>query len=112
MTLSTEMYYILVMTKTLYRCHNAGVKEGFAGRRQFVREWEPRFVGPTQLPANEELTHESQSSETVIGDVRCECAEDGGRASQGLSHPGKHKDRELDTGAKGNPRDHENTTVR
>ena len=23
----------------------AGVKEEFAGRRQFVREWEPRFVG-------------------------------------------------------------------
>ena len=31
MTLSTQMYYILVMTKTLYRCHNAGVNEGFAG---------------------------------------------------------------------------------
>ena len=30
MTLSTQMYYILVMTKTLYRCHNAGVNEGYA----------------------------------------------------------------------------------
>ena len=38
MTLCTQMYYILVMRKTLYRCHNAGVNEGFAGRRQFVRE--------------------------------------------------------------------------
>ena len=79
MALSTEMYFILVMMKTLYRCHNAGVNEGFAGRRQFVREWEPRFVGllrnalscrrkddiPTQLPADEELAHESQSSETT-----------------------------------------------
>ena len=45
MALSTQMYYVLVMTKTLYRCHNAGVNEEFAGRRQFVREWEPRFVG-------------------------------------------------------------------
>ena len=38
MTLSTQMYHILVMTKTLYRCRNAGVNEGFAGRRQFVME--------------------------------------------------------------------------
>ena len=70
-TLSTQMYYTLVMMKILYRCHNAGVNEEFAGRRQFVREWEPRFVGllrnvlscrrkddvPTQLP------------ETVIDDI-------------------------------------------
>ena len=28
----------LVMAKTLYRCHNAGVNDGFARRRQFVRE--------------------------------------------------------------------------
>ena len=83
MTLSTQMYYVLVMTKTRYRCHNAGVDEGLAGRRQFVKEWEPRFVGllrnvlscrrkddiPTQLPADEELVYESQSSETVIDDV-------------------------------------------
>ena len=44
-TLSTQMYYTLVMMKTLYRCRNASVSEEFAGRRQFVREWEPRFVG-------------------------------------------------------------------
>ena len=70
-TLSTLMYYILVMMKTLNRCRNASVSEEFAERRQFVREWEPRFVGllrnvlccrrkddaPTQLP------------ETVIDDV-------------------------------------------
>ena len=30
-TLSTQMYYILVMTKTLYRCSNAGVNDGFEG---------------------------------------------------------------------------------
>ena len=29
-TLSTQMYYTFVITKTLYRCHNAGVNEGFA----------------------------------------------------------------------------------
>ena len=72
-TLSTQMHHTLVMTKTLYRCHNAGLNEGFAGWRPFVMEWEPRFVGllrnvlscrrkddiPTQLPADEGLTHES-----------------------------------------------------
>ena len=81
--LSTQMYYILVMMKTLDRCRNASVSEEFAGRRQFVREWEPRFVGllrnvlscrrkddiPTQLPVHEGLAHESQSSETVIDDI-------------------------------------------
>ena len=60
-----------------------GVNEEFAGRRQVVREWEPRFVGllrkvlscrrkddiPTQLPVDEGLTHENQSSETVIDDI-------------------------------------------
>ena len=69
--LSTQMYYILVMMKTLDRCRNASVSEEFARKRQFVREWEPRFVGllrnvlscrrkddvPTQLP------------ETVIDDI-------------------------------------------
>ena len=83
MTLSTQMYYILVMTKKLRRCHNAGANEGFAGRRHFVREWEPRFVGllrnvlscrrkddmPTQLPTDEGVAHESQSSETVIDEI-------------------------------------------
>ena len=71
------------MMKTLYRCRNASVSEEFAGRRQFVREWEPRFVGllrnvlscrrkddiPTQLPVDEVLTQESQSLETVIDDI-------------------------------------------
>ena len=109
------MYYILVMTKTLYRCRNARMSEEFAGRRQFVREWEPRFVGllrnvlicrrkddiPTQIP------------ETVIDDIMTDVnrAENGGRASRSLSHLGKHRNCELYTGAKGEPRDHENTTV-
>ena len=82
-TLSTQMYNTLVMMETLYRCRNASVSEHFAGRRQFVREWEPRFVGllrnelscrrkddiPVQLPVHEGLAHESQSLETVIDDI-------------------------------------------
>ena len=111
MALSTQMYYILVMMKTLYRCHNEGVNEGFAGKRQFVREWEPRFVGllrnvlscrrkddiPTQLPADEGLAHESQSSETVIEDIMTDVnvlrMEDG-RVEACLIRE-RHKDREL-----------------
>ena len=82
-TLNTQMYYTLVMMKTLYRCHNAGVSEEFAGRRQFVGDWERKFVGllrnvlscrrkddiPAQLPVHEGLAHESQSSETVIDGI-------------------------------------------
>ena len=51
-TLSTQMYYILVMTTAeavLDKCHNAGVNEGFEAWEQFVMEWEPklqtRYVG-------------------------------------------------------------------
>ena len=124
MALSMQMYYTLVMMKTLYRCRNASVSEEFAGRRQFVRESEPRFVVllrnvlscrrkddiPTQPPVD--VAHESQSSETDRRHHdRCECAEDGGRTSRGLSHPERYKHQELDADAKGNPRDHENTTV-
>ena len=79
-----------------------------------MKEWEPRFVGllrnvlscrrkddvPMQLPETDKRHHD-----------RCECAENGGRASRSLSHLGKHRNYELKTGAKGGPRDHENTTV-
>ena len=82
-TLSTQMYYTPVMKKTLYKCHNLGINEGFAAWRQFVMEWEPRFVGllrnvlscrrkddiPTQLAAVKGPIHESQSSETVNDDI-------------------------------------------
>ena len=44
-TLSTQMYNTLVMTKTLCKCYNADMNVGFAAWRQFVMEWEPRFVG-------------------------------------------------------------------
>ena len=70
--LGTQMYYRLVMMKTLYRCRNVSVNEEFIKRRQFVREWEPKFVGllrnvlyrrhkddtPTQLTVVDILTQE------------------------------------------------------
>ena len=54
--LSTQMYHILVMMKTLYRCRNAKVNEEFAERRQFAKRmgakvcWTPeeRVVLQTQ----------------------------------------------------------------
>ena len=42
--LSILMYCISRDDETLYRCRHAGVNEGFAGRRQFVKEWDPRFL--------------------------------------------------------------------
>ena len=82
-TLSTQMYFKFMMMKTQYKCRNASASEEFAGRRQFVREWEPRFVRllrgllscrrkddiPAQQPVHEGLAHESQPSETVIDDT-------------------------------------------
>ena len=91
------MCNILVMMKTLYKCRYADVNEGFAARRQFVRErdnvWTPeeRVVLRTQR--------------------RRECAKNGGRASRSLFHQGKQRNRELYASAKGEPRDHENTTI-
>ena len=91
--LSTQMYYILVMTTAgaaLDKCHNAGVNEGFEAWRQFVMEWEPklrtRYVGllmnvlgyrfrddiPTKLAAFERTIHdyENQSTKTVDDDIK------------------------------------------
>ena len=59
--LSTQMYYVLVMMKTLYRCRIASVSEEFAGRRQFVREWEPRFVERVVLPTHRRHTDTATS---------------------------------------------------
>ena len=113
-TLSTQMYCTLVMMKTLYRCHNANVSEEFSRKRQFVKEWEPRFVGllrnvlscrrkddvPTQLP------------ETVINDIMTDVnvlrMEDG-RVK--LVASGKPQELRAVYSAKGELRDHENTTV-
>ena len=91
--LSTQMYYILVMTTAgaaLDKCHNAGVNEGFEVWRQFVMEWEPklrtRYVGllmnvleyrfrddiPTKLAAFERTVHdyENQTTKTVDDDMQ------------------------------------------
>ena len=91
--LSTQMYYILVMTTAgaaLDKCHNAGVNEGFKAWRQFVMEWEPKLrtrnVGllmnvlgyrfrddsPTKLAAFERTIHdyEKQSTKTVDDDIK------------------------------------------
>ena len=91
--LSTQMYYILVMTTAgaaLDKCHNAGVNEGFEAWRQFGMEWEPklrtRYVGllmnvlgyrfrddiPTKLAAFERTVHdyENQSTKTVDDDIK------------------------------------------
>ena len=69
--LSTQMYYILVMMKTLNRCRNASVSEDFAERRQFVREWEPRFVGLLRnvLSCRRKDDIPTQLTETVIDDI-------------------------------------------
>ena len=81
--LSTQMYYILVMTiagASLDKCHNVDVNEGFDAWRQFVMEWEPklrtRYVGllmnvlgyrfrddiPTKLAAFERTVHDYENS--------------------------------------------------
>ena len=69
--LSTQMYCILVMMKTLYRCRNAGVNEEFARKRQFVKEWEPRFVGLLRnvLSCRRKDDVPTQITETVIDDI-------------------------------------------
>ena len=68
---------------------------------------------PTQLPVDEVLTQESQSSETVIDDIMTDVnvlrTEDG-RVEACLIWEST-ENCELYTGAKGEPRDHENTTV-
>ena len=65
------MYYILVMMKTLYRCRYAGVKEGFAGWNQFLREWDPRFIGLSRnvLSCKRKDDVPTQIIETVIDDI-------------------------------------------
>ena len=69
--LSMLMYYMLVMMKTLYRCRYAGLNEGFAGRMQFVKEWDPWFVGLTRnvLSCERKDDVPTQITETVIDDI-------------------------------------------
>ena len=133
--LSTQMYYILVMTTAgaaLDKCHNAGVNEGFEAWRQFVMEWEPklrtRYVGllmnvlgytfrddiPTKLAAFERLVHdnENQSTKTVDDDIKIGVTMlDGGHASERAPHPEQRQNHKLEPDVRGDSRDHENTTV-
>ena len=69
--LSVLMYYILVMMKTLYRCRNERMSEEFTRKRQFVREWEPRFVGLLRnvLSCRRKDDVPTQLAETVIDDT-------------------------------------------
>ena len=63
--LSMLMHYILVMMKTLYRCHNAGVNEGFA--RKSVRERIGAKVCWT--PKERVILQTQRRRETVIDDI-------------------------------------------
>ena len=87
--LSTQMYYILVMTTAgaaFDKCQNAGVNEGFEAWRQSVMEWEPklrtRYVGllmnvlvyrfrdgiPAKLAAFERTVHDYENQSTKTAD--------------------------------------------
>ena len=82
--LSTQMYYILVMTSAgaaWDKCHSAGVNEGFETWRQFVMDWEPElrttYMGlrddiPTKVAAFERTVHdyENLSTKTVDDDIK------------------------------------------
>ena len=91
--LSTQMYYILVMTTAgaaLDECRDACVNEGFEAWREFVMEWErklrTRCVGlfvnvlgyrfrddiPNKLAAFERTVHdnENQSAKTLNNDIQ------------------------------------------
>ena len=122
--LSTQMYYILVMTTAgaaLGKCHNAGVNEGFEAWRQFVMEWElklrTRYVGllmnvlgyrfrddiPTKLAAFERTVHdyENQSTETIHEDIKIGVTMlDGGHASERAPHPEQRQNHKLESDAR------------
>ena len=74
--LSTQMYYIFVMTTTgsaLDKCHNAGVNEGFEAWRQFAMEWEwtldERVVLPTQRRHTDKVgnVRKTRARESIFG---------------------------------------------
>ena len=134
--LSTQMYYILLMTTaraTIDMCHNASVNEGFVAWRQFVMEWEPmlqtRNVGllmtvlgyrfrddtPTKLAAFEKTVHdnENQSTKTVDDDIKIGVTMLGMEDMRGerAPHPEHRHNHKLESDARGDSRDHENTTI-
>ena len=79
--LTTQMYYILVMTTTgsaLNKCPNAGENEGFEAWRQFVMEWEPKPVGllmnvlyyqlKDDVPTKVGSVRKTRARESIVGD--------------------------------------------
>ena len=131
--LSTQMYHILVMTTAgaaLDKCHNAGVNEGFEAWRQFVMEWEPklrtryvrllmnvlgyRFRDDIPTKAGGVRENRARPREPINKNCRRRCqdrsddAGDGGHASERAE---QRQDHQLESDAKGDSRDHANTTV-
>ena len=106
-TLSTQMHYILVVVGTLDRCRNASVSEEFAGRRQFVREWEPRFVGLLRNVLSCRRKDESQSWETMIDDIMTDVNVLGMEDER--VDLGKHRNRELYERRTSRSREHNST---
>ena len=132
--LCTQMYCILVMTTAgaaLDTCHNDGVNEVFEAWRQFVMKWEPklrtRCVGLLMnvLGTDSETTFQAggvretraRLRETINKDRRrrhqdgCDDARDGGRAIQRAPHPEQRQNHKMESNARGDSRDHANTTV-
>ena len=113
----------------LDKCHNVGVNEGFEAWRQIVMEWEPklrtRYVGllmnvleyrfrddiPTKLAAFERTVHdyENQSTKTVDDDIKIGVTML--VMSKRASHPEQRQNHKLESDARGESRDHKNTTV-
>ena len=134
--LSTQMYYILVMTTAgaaLDKCHNADVNEGFEAWRQFVTEWEPelrtKFVGllmnvaVISVPRRQSnqaggvLENRARLREPVIKDRRRrhqdrrDNAGKGGHASERAPNSEQREDHKLESDARGDSGVHANTTV-
>ena len=82
-------------------------------------EWETEFVGLPDERATDKVgnVRKTRARESIVGNCQrphqdwCDGAGDGGHADQSEPHPEQRKDRELDTDARGHPRDHENTTL-
>ena len=81
-----------------------------------MKEWDPRFIGLLRnvLSCKRKDNVPTQRIETVIDDIMTDVnvlrMEDERVEACSIGER-KHRNRELCTGAKGEPRDHENTTV-
>ena len=127
--LSTQMYSILVMTTAgaaLDKCHTACVNEGFEAWRQFVMEWERKLrtrcvcgtlcerVGvPIQRRhskqagcVRENRTRQREPAKTLNNDIQI-----GVTMLVMEDMRVKRQDHKLESDARRDSRDHENTTV-